>query len=145
MHGYRADWEPAATSGKCMAGVPGVFWRCSAVLWGPSIHNPTRISGKTLILKNWPIFPICMEKRVGSAPSDQGRLWQPNGPECAKSHATSQSPSSRTEKLRTFSKKYFFVFRPFSGPTGLIFAVSALPAMFCSWNTFWRFWPHQEG
>jgi hypothetical protein len=41
--------------------------------------------------------------------------------------------------------QFFFVFRPFSGPTGAIFAVSALPAMFCSWNTFWRFWPHQEG
>ena len=40
---YRVDWEPAATSGKCMAGVPGVFWRCSAVLWGPSIHNPTLV------------------------------------------------------------------------------------------------------
>ena len=37
---YRADWEPEAASGKCMAGVPGVFWRSPAVLWGPSIHNP---------------------------------------------------------------------------------------------------------
>ena len=23
-------------AGKCMAGVPGVFWRCPAVVWGPS-------------------------------------------------------------------------------------------------------------
>ena len=38
---YRADWEPEATSGKSMAGVPGVFWRCPAVLQGPSTHNPT--------------------------------------------------------------------------------------------------------
>ena len=60
--GYRADWEPAATSGKSMAGVPGVFWRCPAVLQGPSTHNPTLVAGKTLILKNWPIFPICMWK-----------------------------------------------------------------------------------
>ena len=37
---YRADWEPATTSGKCMAGVPGVFWRSPAVFWGPSTHNP---------------------------------------------------------------------------------------------------------
>ena len=29
---YRADWEPATTSGKCMAGVPGVFWRSPVVL-----------------------------------------------------------------------------------------------------------------
>ena len=36
---YRADWEPATTSGKCMAGVPGVFWRSLAVLWGPTTHN----------------------------------------------------------------------------------------------------------
>ena len=60
-----------------------------------------------------------MWKRVGSAPSGQGCLWQPNGPECAKSHAASQSPSSRTEKLRTFSKKYYFLFfDPFQGPLG---------------------------
>ena len=31
---YRADWEPEAASGKCLAGVPGVFWRCPAVLQG---------------------------------------------------------------------------------------------------------------
>ena len=36
---YRADWEPAASSGKCMAGVPGVFWRCPAALQGPSTHT----------------------------------------------------------------------------------------------------------
>ena len=51
---YRADWEPAATSGRR---VLGVFWRCPAVLWGPSAPNPTQVSWKTLILKNWPIFP----------------------------------------------------------------------------------------
>ena len=28
---YRADWEPAATSGRHAL---GVFWRCPAVLWG---------------------------------------------------------------------------------------------------------------
>ena len=41
MPPYRADWEPEAPSGKCMAGVPGVFWRSPAVLWGPTTHNPT--------------------------------------------------------------------------------------------------------
>ena len=45
---YRADWEPAATSGRR---VLGVFWRCPAVLWGPSTPNPTQVSWKTLILK----------------------------------------------------------------------------------------------
>ena len=91
-----------------MAGVPGVFWRCSAVLWGPSIHNPTWVAGKTHTSKNWPIFPICMWKRVGSAPSGQGRLWQPNGPECAKSHAASQSPSSRTENCELCQKIFVY-------------------------------------
>ena len=50
---YRADWEPAATSGRRAL---GVFWRCPAVLWGPSTPNPTQVSWETLILKNWPIF-----------------------------------------------------------------------------------------
>ena len=60
-----------------------------------------------------------MWKRVRSAPSGQGCLWQPNGPECAKSHAASQSLSSRTERLRTFSKKNIFLFFDlFQGPPG---------------------------
>ena len=50
---YRADWEPAATSGRRAL---GLFWRCPAVLWGPSTPNPTQVSWKTLILKNWLIF-----------------------------------------------------------------------------------------
>ena len=50
---YRADWEPEAPSGRRAL---SVFWRCSAVLWGSSTLNPTQISWKTLILKNWPIF-----------------------------------------------------------------------------------------
>ena len=37
---YRADWEPEAPSGKSMASVPGVVWRCPVVLQGPSTHNP---------------------------------------------------------------------------------------------------------
>ena len=52
-----------------------------------------------------------MWKWAESAPSGQARLWQPNRPECAKSHAVWQSPSSRTEKSRTFS--IFLFFRPF--------------------------------
>ena len=107
---YRADWEPAATSGKSMAGVPGVFWRCLAVLQGPSTHNPAWVAGKTLILKNWPIFPICMWKWGGSAPSGQARVSRPNWPQCAKSHAAWQSLSSRAEKLRVCS---FFIFDHF--------------------------------
>merc|ERR1712185_268132 len=104
---YRADWEPAATSGRRAL---GVFWRCPAVLWGPSTPNPTQVSWKTLILKNWPIFPICMWKWGGSAPSGQARVSGPNWPQCAKSHAAWRSLSSRAEKLRVFSKKDFLSF-----------------------------------
>ena len=75
---YRADWEPAASSRKCMAGVPGVFWRSPAVLWGPSTHNPALVAGKPLILKNWPIFPMCMWKWGGSAPCGQAHVSRPN-------------------------------------------------------------------
>ena len=38
-HSYRADWEPEAACGKCMAGVPVAFWRSPVVLWGPSTDN----------------------------------------------------------------------------------------------------------
>ena len=107
---YRADWEPEAPSGKCMAGVPGVFWRCPAVLWGPTTHNPAWVLRKTHTSKNWPISPMCMWKWGGSAPSGQARVSRPNWPQCAKSHAAWQSLSSRAEKLRIFSKKYFFHF-----------------------------------
>ena len=110
---YRADWEPAATSGKCMAGVPGALWRLLAVLQGPSTHNPTLVPGETLILKIWPIFPLCMWKWGGSAPSGQARVSRPNWSQCANSHAAWQSLSSRAEKLRIFSKNIFFIFDHF--------------------------------
>ena len=126
---YRADWEPATTSGKCMAGVPGVFWRSPVVLQGPCTHNPTLVAGKTLILKNWPIFPMCMWKWGGSAPSGQARVSQPNWSQCAKSHAAWQSLSSRAEKLRIFSK-IFFHFLTIFLVFGDFFAVFALLAIF---------------
>ena len=107
---YRADWEPEAPSGKCMAGVPGVFWRCPAASQGPSTHNPAWVPGKTHTSKNWPIFPICMWKWGGSAPSGQARVSRPNWPQCAKSHAAWQSLSSRAEKLRIFSQNIFSFF-----------------------------------
>ena len=51
-----------AASAKCMTGVPGVFWRCSVVLQGPSIHNPIWVQGKTRTSKDWPSFPLWMWK-----------------------------------------------------------------------------------
>ena len=44
---YRADWEPEAPKGKCMPGVPRVFWRPPVVFWGPSTPNPTWVLRKT--------------------------------------------------------------------------------------------------
>ena len=113
-----------------MAGVPGVFWRCPAVLKGPSTHNPTLVLRKTLILKNWPIFPICMWKWGGSAPSGQARVSRPNWPQCAKSHAAWQSLSSRAEKLRIFSKTFFYFLTIF--------------LVFCDFLPFSRCWPYFE-
>ena len=84
LFGYRADWEPATTSGKCMAGVPGVFWRCRAALQGPCTYNSTWVPGKTHTSKKWLIFPVCMWKWGGSAPSGQARVLRPNWPQCAK-------------------------------------------------------------
>ena len=84
---------------------------------GPSAPNPTRDPGKALILKNWPIFPLCMWKRGGSAPGGQARLWQPNRPQYAKGHAVLQFPSSRTKKCE-LSQRYFSfltLFRAYRG------------------------------
>ena len=110
---YRADWEPEAPSGKCMAGVPGVFWRCPAVLQGPSTHNSTWVPGKPHTSKNWPVFPICMWTWGGSAPSGQARVSRPNWPERTKSHAAWQSLPSRAENCG-FSQKHFFILTVFS-------------------------------
>ena len=103
-----------------MGGVPGVFWRCPAVLWGPSTHNPALVLRKTHTSKNCPIFRICMWKWAESAPCGQARFWRPNGHQHAKSHAVWQSPLSRTEKLRTFSKKIDL----FWGPPGFFLRFS---------------------
>ena len=141
---YRADWEPAAPSGKCVAGVPRVFWRCRAVLQGPSTHNPTLVAGKTLILKNWPIFPLCMWKMGGSAPFGQARLSRPNWPQCAKSHAAWQSLSSRAEKSRIFSKIVVYFLTDF-------FKVLVICQRWFKGNPYfekladlWQIWPYSR-
>ena len=107
---YRADWEPAATSGKCMAGVVcystwssfhiswlryradwepaatsgrrvlGVFWRCPAALGGPSTPNPAHFSWKILDVKNWPIFPASCGYVVDLPHVAQVRFWRPKRP-----------------------------------------------------------------
>ena len=74
---YRADWEPEAPSGRR---VLGVFWRCPAVLWGPSTPNPTQVSWKTLVLKNWPIFPASCGSVVVLPHVAQVRFWRPKMP-----------------------------------------------------------------
>ena len=52
----------------------GVFWGSPAVLWGQSTPNSTRVSWKTLILKIWPIFPVCMSICGGLAPCGPSAL-----------------------------------------------------------------------
>ena len=44
---YRADWEPAASSGRRIGGVPGVLWRCPAGLWAPYTSTPAWVGWKT--------------------------------------------------------------------------------------------------
>ena len=87
------------------------------VFWGLFTHNPALIPGKTHTSKNWPIFSLCRWKWGESAACGQARLWQPNGPQCAKSHATWQSLSSRLKNcgflkkiFSHFLKLYFLVF-----------------------------------
>ena len=77
LKAYRADWEPEASSGRR---VLGVFWRCPAVLWGPSTPNPTQVSWKTLILKNWLIFPASCGYVVVLPHVAQVRFWRPKRP-----------------------------------------------------------------
>ena len=74
---YRADWEPATTSERRAL---SVFWRYSADLWGPSTPNPTQVSWKTLILKNWPIFPASCGYVVVLPHVAQVRFWRPKIP-----------------------------------------------------------------
>ena len=71
LSAYRADWEPEAPSGRRAL---GVFWRCPAVLWGPSTPNPTQVSWKPLILKNWPIFSRVMWICGGFSPRGPSAL-----------------------------------------------------------------------
>ena len=79
------------------------------------------------------LFPPCMWKWGESAPFCQARLSRQNRPQCAKTHDIWQSLSSRTEKLRTFSKNILFWDR-FS-ISGDFFAVFALLNIFRSWHT----------
>ena len=86
-------------------------------------------STETLILKNWPIFPVCMWKWDGSAPCGQARLWRPNWTQYAQRQAVSQSPSSRAKNCGLSPKSVLF-FDPFLGPAGLI------PQFACCWPYF---------
>ena len=76
FHTGRIGREPEAPSGRR---VLGVFWRCPAALWGPlaSTPNPTQVSWKTLILKNWLIFPASCGYVVVLPHVAQVRFWRP--------------------------------------------------------------------
>ena len=72
---HRADWELEAASRN--RAELGVFWRCPAASRGPSTPNPTQVSWKTLILKNWPIFTTPCGYVVNWPHVSQVRFWRP--------------------------------------------------------------------
>ena len=116
MHVYRADWEPAAASGRR---VLGVSWGCPAALWGPSTPNSTRVSWKTLILKNWPIFPVSCGYVVDWPHVAQVRFWRPKRPHSEKRHAVWQSPSSWDKNCGLF-KNIDFIFYFYGSKSGVL-------------------------
>ena len=116
---YRADWEPAAASEKCMAGVPGVFWRSPAVLWGPSTPNPTWVEGKTRTSKIGRVSLYACGNGVNLPHVAKHAFGDQMGPNMQKAMPFG-SPPQRGLNVRTFKKKYF---RPSLGPTGLLSAV----------------------
>ena len=106
---YRADWEPAGASGRR---VLGVFWRYPAVLLGPSTPYPTLVSWKTLILKNWPIFPTSCGYVVDWPHVAQVRFWRPKRPHSEKRHVIwrylfGNPPYHGTRNCELFKKLLF--------------------------------------
>ena len=106
---YRADWEPATTSGKCMAGVPGVFWRCPAVLQGPSTHNPAWFQGKPILLKIGRFSLYACGNGVDLPHLAKRAFRDQIGPNVQKAMLLG-SPSHQGLKNCGFSQKYFFSF-----------------------------------
>ena len=80
-----------------------------SVLQGPFTHNPAWVYKKPHTSKKWRVFSLCKWKMGVSAPFCLADLLWPNWPQCAESHAVSQSPSSTTEKLQTFQRNIFAI------------------------------------
>ena len=74
-------------------------------MWEPSTPNPTLVRWKPHTSKNGQFSLHACGNGM-----DLPHGAKPNGPQCAKSHAVWQSLSSRTKKLRIFSKNVFFYF-----------------------------------
>ena len=108
---HRADWEPEAPSGRRAL---RVFWRCPAVFWGLSTPNPTQVSWKTLILKNWLIFPSVMWICNGFAPRGPSALLATKKASFGIKTCHSAIPRIMGQKLRTF-KNDFLLFFAFHG------------------------------
>ena len=102
-----ADWKPAAPRRRRVLGVP---WRCPAVLWGPSTPNSTRVSWKTLILKNWPICPVCMWICGGSVPCGPSALLATKKASFRKKTCRLVISLITGQKIADFSKKCRFLF-----------------------------------
>ena len=66
----------------------GVCWGCSGgaqrPCGGPSTPNPTHISRKILVFKNWRIFPMSCGYVVVLPDVAQVRFWRPKGPHSEK-------------------------------------------------------------
>ena len=124
-----------------------VSWGCSGgaqrSCWD-HLHIIQLGSRKTHVLKNWPFSLYACGNGVDLP------MW-PSTPlatewaSICKSHAVWQSPSSRTEKLRTFSKSNFFdlLLRAHSGDFCGLRAVGHISwlAMLVGWHASWRFQP----
>ena len=127
---YSADWKPAAASRRHTGRVLEVFWRCPAVLWGPSTPNPAWVLGKTLIFKNWPIFIICMWNGVDLPHVPKHAFGDQMGPNVQKAMPFCNPPH---QGLKNCGLSHFLIFRPFFRVAGVLFAVCALLAIFRGW------------
>ena len=109
---YRADWEPAATSGRR---VLGVFWRCPVVLWGPSTPNPTQTSWKTLILKRLADSYCVMWICGGFAPHGPSALLATKNASSGIKTCHLAIPRIMGQKIADFEKYRFLFFFPLHG------------------------------
>ena len=104
---YRADWEPATTSGRRAL---SVFSRYSAVLWGSSTPNPTQISWKPLILKKLADLSCVMWICGGFAPCGPSALLATKKASFGIKTCHLAISLIMQRKMQTFQTYRFFIF-----------------------------------